>query len=1240
MNGKRVKEVYEKKNLREHILFRTDTYVGSIAPEKRRMWVWDAADDPLASRGAPPGKLVFREIELVPGLYKIFDEILVNAADNKQRDPSMSVLKVSIDSKTGEISVYNNGRGIPVEVHGEHGKYIPELIFGHLLTSSNYDDSQKKTTGGRNGLGAKLANIFSTHFTVETFDGKHKYKQVFSDNMTVIGRPSVRSHTSKAKFASTRSQWTRITFLPEYKRFGFKDGALTKDMIALMSRRVVDLAGCMGAGVTVRLNGSLIKSGFKPYVQLYADAVASAGSPSAKFAYYRPTEQDDPGAKGRWEIAAMAAPADDEAYGTGTRALHHTSFVNAIYTSNGGTHVSHVADPLARMIAARIGGGGGQVKPYQVKQRLWVFVRCLVENPAFDTQTKQTLTTHARTFGSKCTIHAKCKTAKSFVDAIVRNTGIRERVEADSAAKQGAALKKTDGRARAGRITGVPKLRDANKAGTRKRREPATLILTEGDSAAALALAGLSVVGRDFYGVFPLKGKLLNVRDASAKQILNNAEVSNLKKIIGLQQGREYKTTEDLRYDRVMIMADQDHDGSHIKGLVINLFSHFWPSLFRMPGFLVEFVTPIVKCTRGTSAEKQFFTLPEYRAWEQKERGRSGASSEFPWRVKYYKGLGTSTPKEAKHYFRNLDRHVIAFRYEDPRDDRSIDLAFSKKLADQRKAWLADLKEGTFLEQGEADSIRYKDFVDHELILFSRASNERAIPSAMDGLKPGQRKILYACFKRNLKASGPSIKVAQLAGYVSEHAAYHHGEASLNSTIVKMAQDYVGSNNINLLEPDGQFGTREDGGKDAASPRYIFTKLAAATRLIFRPEDDAVLDYRTEDGQAVEPLHYAPIIPMVLVNGASGMGTGWSTAVPNHDPLEVIANVRRYLAAVTDQQQPPDFSPMAPAYRGFTGEVRAKATSAQAGGSGAAQPGSPAVPPPTVVTQYEMRGVASAIGASPSSYKVMDITELPVGVWTLKFKKDVLDPLLDKGSLIKGYRELHKDGRVHFQVNFKEPQPLPVSTAAFKLTKTVHMSNMNLFDARGRLHKYASSLDILRAFCEARIKLYSKRKAHLVGRMRAASTKAEMRARFIQAVCETDETKRFMIQNRTEGELVQALEDQGYVKECDMDPSPAAAGLTYEYLVDMPMRSLTRNRVVKLQKKIRDLHQSLESLERTSARDLWENDLSELEAYLKSRPSLPTGAVLPCRKRKKVKRGSIGSTRETKRIKQESVSQI
>ncbi len=245
------------------------------------------------------------------------------------------------------------------------------------------------------------------------------------------------------------------------------------------------------------------------------------------------------------------------------------------------------------------------------------------------------------------------------------------------------------------------------------------------------------------------------------------------------------------------------------------------------------------------------------------------------------------------------------------------------------------------------------EFITKELVLFSVADNVRSIPSVLDGLKPAQRKVLYACFKRNLKGD---IKVAQLAGYVSEHAAYHHGEASLTSTMVGMAQNFTGSNNLNLLVPSGQFGTRLMGGKDAASSRYIFTRLSVVTRALFHPDDDPLLAYQDDDGQSIEPTHYLPVIPLVLVNGADGIGTGWSTSVPQFNPRDVIAAVRARL----EGDALPELTPW---YRGFTGKIERK------GGPDG--------------TSYVTTGVAEVAEGGAS----MTITELPIRRWTQDYKQ-------------------------------------------------------------------------------------------------------------------------------------------------------------------------------------------------------------------------------------------------------------
>lgn len=775
-----IEKTYQKKSQLEHILLRPDTYIGSVEHCSELMWIYDPEKEVMKQK----------QIEYVPGLYKIFDEILVNAADNKQRDPKMDCIKVDINVEMNTISVWNNGQGIPVVMHKDENMYVPTMIFGHLLTSSNYNDEEEKVTGGRNGYGAKLCNIFSTKFTVETAakEYKRQFKQTWGSNM---------SKASEAKIKDFFGEdYTKITFSPDLSKF--KMEKLDDDIVGLLSRRAFDVAAST-RGVKVFLNGKRLPvKTFKDYIDLYVkEKEDETGSP-LKICY----EQ----VNNRWEVAVTLSD----------HGFQQVSFVNSIATTKGGRHIDYVTDMIVKQlieVLKKRNKGGVAIKPHQVKTHMWVFVNCLIVNPTFDSQTKENMTLQAKSFGSKCALSEKFITQ-------VSKSGIVESVLTWAKFKEQSQLDKTSGKKQS-KLKGIPKLEDANEAG-RKNAHKCTLILTEGDSAKSLAVSGLGVIGRDYYGVFPLRGKLLNVREATYKQILENAEINNLIKIIGLKYKKKYTTEEELktlRYGKVMIMTDQDQDGSHIKGLIINFIHHNWPDLLKM-NFLEEFITPIVKVIRRNDC-LSFFSLPEFDEWKQQTPDHS------KWSVKYYKGLGTSTSKEAKEYFQNMARHRIRFRYQGQQDDNNIIMAFSKKCVDQRKDWLLSYMNDSkqrkeiglpekYLYTKDTKFVSYSDFVNLELVLFSNGDNIRSIPSLVDGFKPGQRKVLFTCIKRNDKRE---IKVAQLAGSVAEHSAYHHGEQSLCATIVNLAQNYIGSNNINVLEPRGQFGTRLCGGKDSASPR-------------------------------------------------------------------------------------------------------------------------------------------------------------------------------------------------------------------------------------------------------------------------------------------------------------------------------------------------------------------------------------------------------------------------------------
>lgn len=1132
---KRVSEQYQMLTQIEHIIKRPDTYIGSIERTEKQMWVYNTAQDMME----------FREVSYVPGLYKIFDEILVNAADNKQNDKNMNEIHVTVDRQKGEISVFNNGRGIPIEMHSKEHIYIPEMVFGKLLSSSNYDDDQEKVTGGRNGYGAKLANIYSTKFIIETVDSrqKKKYQQTWTNNM---------ANMEKAKITDCKGEdYTKVTFSPDFAKFGMTE--MDDDFEAIAKRRVYDMAGTC-KDVTVKLNGSRVPvRSFKKYMELYTKAIKKErGEEAADDPTEIITERPDP----RWEIGFAVSD--------GT--FQQVSFVNAIATTSGGTHVNYISDQICTKLADIVkkkNRGGASLKVNQIRNHIFLFINCLIVNPAFTSQTKEQLTTKASKFGSTCNI------SDAFIKKI-QGTKVIENILHFAQQKADQILKKSDG-SRRSRMTN-PKLTDANKAGT-KDGHMCTLILTEGDSAKGLAVAGRSVVGPDLFGVFPLRGKLLNVRDASIDQISKNQEIQNIKNFLGLQHKKIYTDTKGLRYGHLMIMTDQDHDGSHIKGLLINFLQVQFPSLLKIPGFLVEFITPIVKVWKGDpkrpTHSRAFFTMPEYLSWKESHKHEKG------WDHKYYKGLGTSSTEEAQKYFNDIDKHHKEFATLKEEEEPLIDLAFSKKKADERKEWLRQFKPGGYLDHS-AQKITYTDFVNKELILFSMADNVRSIPSVVDGLKPGQRKVLYSCFKRNLKKD---LKVVELAGYVSGLTAYQHGETSLQQTITGLAQTFVGSNNVNCLEPSGNFGSRLQGGGDAASARYIYTRLSPFARKLFHSADDPLLTYNTDDDRQIEPEIYVPVLPLILINGADGIGTGWSTSIPNYNPIDIAENLKRMMNGEPCQ-------PMQPWFRGYKGEIS-----------------------PLANDRFKFSGKIER-----TSDTEVQITELPIRVWTQDFK-DRLEEIIKAEkipSFIKDYKDYNTHQDVHFVIQLEEKHTKDLDQEAleerFKLSKTMTTTNLVAFDPEGRIHKYASVEEILQEFFSYRLKFYQKRKDWLLAELNRELKKFTNQMRFIQMIID----QKLVISKKRKAVLVAELQKlnfdpfpksqdpskAGEVEEVvedeeESDGDQQVDANSYDYLLGMPLWSLTQERVERLRKQVGDKEIEIDELMKLRKEDLWTKDLDD-----------------------------------------------
>jgi len=1130
---------YQQKTDKQHILDNPDTYIGSI--EKIDSDLWIVNDDGT--------KIIEKNIQYIPGLFKLFDEGIVNCRDHVIRmqqaiankvENSLPVTCIEISIQDdGTIVMMNDGNGIDVAEHPEYKIWIPELIFGHLRTSTNYDKTEKKIVGGKNGFGFKLVLIWSTYGSIETVDHVRglKYFQEFKNNLDEIGKPKI-TKCSKTK------PYTKITFKPDYKRLGLN--GLTPDFIDLLRKRVYDVAAITNKNLKVKYNSQLIPiKNFQQYIDLYI------GNKNDVVRVYEESGE-------RWEYAVALTPSNE---------FMQVSFVNGIHTGKGGKHVEYILNQITKKLVEYIEKKKKtKVNPNSIKEQLILFLRCDIENPAFDSQTKDYMNTPSSKFGSKCEVSDK------FIEKLAK-MGVMDAALQLTEVKENKAAKKTDG-AKTKSIRGIPKLTDANWAGTEKSKD-CVILFCEGDSAKAGIISGLSSEDRNVIGVYPMKGKILNVRGENTKKIAENKEITEIKKILGLETGKKYKNMDDvaknLRYGKVLFMTDQDLDGSHIKGLGINLFQSEWPSLYEIPGFIGFMNTPILKARKGNQ-ELVFYNEGEYEAWKKND-----ANDVKGWKIKYYKGLGTSTGKEFREYFEQ--KKMVGFEHHGKTSDDIIDMVFNKKRADDRKLWLEnDYNRNSYLDTTKPN-VAYEEFVNKELIHFSKYDCDRSIPNLMDGLKISLRKILYAAFKKNLTTE---IKVAQFSGYVSEQSCYHHGEASLNQAIKGMAQNFVGSNNINILVPSGQFGTRLQGGVDSASERYIFTYLNKLTRCIYPQEDDQILTYLDDDGTPVEPIYYAPILPMVLVNGSKGIGTGFSTDIMCYNPLTIIAYLKEKLLGHNQKQSenPEETSTIhfLPYYEGFTGLIEKIADG-----------------------RFLIKGKYEKIAQDK-----IRVTELPVGYWTEDFKEH-LEKLLDPGndkdgkkiqSSIKDYDDMSKDTNVDFIITFAKGKMDELEQLKgdygcngieklLKLYTTNSSTNMHLFDADDKLKKYETVQQIIDDYFVKRLELYQQRKEALIKALEKELVLLSNKAKFIQE----NLAGTIDLRKKKKEQVIHMLASKSYALMND--------DTEYKYLTKMPMDSVTEENVEKLLKDHETKKQELSIVMNTTIYQMWNSELDKFqEEYL------------------------------------------
>ena len=544
----------------EHVLKRPGMYIGSTKPHTANEWI---LRDGLYSK---------EELTYNPGFLKLFDEIISNSVDEHKRSGKINTIKVSVSADT--ITVWDNG-GIPVVQHPQHKVWIPELIFSNLRAGSNFNDDEGRTVAGTNGVGASLVNIFSKRFVIDTADGKNRFLQTFTDNM---------SKRTVPKTSKTSQGFTEITYVPDLSRFEMKkiDDAHCK----MMRKRVIDIAAA-NPGLKLEFNGEKYKfKTFKEYVDLYVNDSIWEKSKD-------------------WEIS----------FGVSKDGFQSVSFVNSIHTKDGGTHENYILNQVIEYLRTMIKKKHKvDVKPSEIKNHVFLFINCTVINPAFSSQTKEKLITEPKDFGTKHDVTEKFAKAvfgseviQSLLDWIEQKKNAEERAELRKLNKSLASTK-------------VLKLIDAKG----KDRNKCVLGIFEGMSA-------LSAVRKfrdpQTFGAFPLKGKFLNVSEMTNSGVIQNDEVVQLMASLGIKLGEE---PGDLRYGKVYIYTDADPDGDSIAGLLINFFNKYWPELFEQ-GRVFKVMTPLVVAKKGKEV-KPFYSNDEYLEWEK----RTGAKG---WDVEYKKGL-------------------------------------------------------------------------------------------------------------------------------------------------------------------------------------------------------------------------------------------------------------------------------------------------------------------------------------------------------------------------------------------------------------------------------------------------------------------------------------------------------------------------------------------------------------------------------------------------------------------------
>lgn len=1160
----------------QHALERPDTYIGNIETLVENRVIFDEND-----------VITNKDVAYNNGLFNIIREIGSNCIDNKWRSEHtqtpMKCIKVEWKDEDKTISFYNDGVAIPVEPKTytyedyrkktvtEEEMYPAEMFFGEFLSGTNFGDkaSSKRKTSGRNGMGAKCTNVFSKVFIVEHFDPKNKkiFKQQFSKNAKERTDPEISS--SRAKIG-----WTKITFRPDFKRFGYSLKTNLEDFIGILKVYVCEMAGVTGIPVTFLRNGESIKYHYKTF-----DKYVKVFHPKSSISHIESCYGDE---------CVIVENDSADVLPITLDTVQHVAFVNGLKTKDGGIHVEKWKDAIFPLIVKSFNSKvqkGAKASAKDVYPYLKMYLRTEIDKPKFNSQTKDILTgpeyllhTTSRKKEDREEIQEFKENLEKMLKKIMKWKFVNllsDKITLKSTGKPEKSVK---------RVSLGDKAVDANEAG--KKPEKCTLYIAEGLSAKAMVRRGISSIdGQDYNGVFAIQGKPPNAINTGLKDLCENKEFSYLMTMLNLKLGVDYSVSENfktLRYSKVIVTSDMDDDGIHIRGLLLLFFYHFWPQLIE-ENYIKSLSTSILKIT-CSKKQTLFYSLQDYELWKQ-------SNTKKITEVKYYKGLGSINPDDVPGYFH--DPKIVSYILEGD-EIKTVRLAFDKdnENSDVRKQWIIksikkdNKKEGNnnYIYEGD---LSFSDFIRNQLIIYSKTAVKRAIPCIIDGLKKCQRKVLYAIISKNYTKSQ---KLGKISGVVLEVSGYHHGSASLYEAIRKMALRYTGSNNIPLLEGDGEFGTRIMGGKDHAQPRYVSTKLEDITKSLYPRQDDILLEHEIEDNEVAEYSYYVPIICMILVNGADGIATGFSSKIPNYNPLDIVEWQRSW---INDEEE---FIELIPWYRGYDGEITLETLKNS-----------------DVPIRWRTKGVFQQCsddckiktGGKKCRIRNDDwwhITDLPIGIWTSKLEEelsylsgDVTQSMKKKGTKkaedtkIVDFKQYSSVDKPNFIV--KPSDDFDIQDLKCMQT-TYSLKNMTAIDRNGIPRKYETPEDILNEWCPVRLEYYEKRRNYIIELCKYEHTKVTSKYKYIKLVIDK-ELDMYQDDEKLEMDMIKhKLEKLKNSFGSDKEKN-------YDYLLSMQMRSMTVNKLEELQKEVGKIKEKLKNTKSKTAKQMWIEDLDNFEVEYK-----------------------------------------